>query len=83
MFLFTVKISNALCWPISKDTKNFLNLLTGRMKPCIVRKKMFPQELSTTKCGAKLVTVTNPPVPRPPTTSSAFSQAKHIFFSTS
>ena len=37
--------------------------------------KSFPQQ----KCGAKLVTVTNQSVPRPPTTSFVFSQAKYFY----
>ena len=37
-----------------------------------------PQE-----CGARLVTVTNEPVPRPSSTSFAVSKAKHFLFSTS
>ena len=42
--------------------------------------RIFLQELIPNKnCGAKLVTMTNQPDPRPPPIFSAYSQAKHFF----
>ena len=75
IFLFTVKISNALSWPISKDTKNVFTLLTCNIKAYI----MFPQKLPPTNRGQKLVMVTNQQVLRPPTTSFAHFQEKTFF----
>ena len=77
MFFFTAKISNALSWSISRDTKSFFTLLTCGFKPCIIRIN-FPTKILSQlqECAARLVKVTNQPVPRPSTTSFAFSQAK-------
>ena len=84
MFLSTAKISKALCWPISRDTKSFLTLLTRGVKLCII-KKHFSTKISAwpQECGARLVTVVNQPIRRPSTASFEFSQAKQFFFSTS
>ena len=77
-----LEISNALCWPISTDTKSFLTLLICGVKPC---RKNFPERLfaQPQKCGVRLVTVTNRPVLRPSTTSCAFSHFFCFFFPTS
>ena len=42
--------------------------------------RVYPQPK---ECGARLVMVTNEPVPRPLATSFALSQAKYFFFSIS
>ena len=82
IFFFTAKISNALCWSISWDTKSFLTSVIRGVKPCIIRKyfpaRIFPQPQ---EWRARLVTLTNKAVPRPSVNSFAFSQAKHFFFS--
>ena len=50
-----------------------------------VIRKNFPRRISPQpqECAARLVTVTNEPVPRPSTIFFAFSRAKQFFFSTS
>ena len=46
--------------------------------------QIFTEEIPCKhKCGARLVTMTNEPVPRPSTTSVVVSQAKIFLFSTS
>ena len=94
IFLFTAKISNALCWSKTRHTKSFFTSITRGIKPCIIR-KLFLQEFSCRNypppprpllpwgCRAELVTMTNQPIPRRWTTSFAFFQAKHFFFSSS
>ena len=68
-----------------RDTINFRTSLTRGVKHCRLLKKNFPGRISPQplECGARLVTVTNDPVPRPSTASFAVSQAKHFLFSTS
>ena len=75
---------------IPKDAKSFLTWLLHAVSNCTGYQKKFSREIFpvTTRnwpqeYGARLVTVTNEPVPRPSTTSFAFSMAKHFFFSTS
>ena len=77
-----LEISNALCWPISTDTKSFLTLLICGVKPF---RKNFPERLfaQPQECGVRLVTVMNRPVLRPSTTSCAFSHFFCFFFPTS
>ena len=42
-FYLTTKLSIALCWPISRDSKSFLTLLTSGGKPCkLFSRKNFP-----------------------------------------
>ena len=60
VFLFTAKISNALCWIISREVKIFSFTLHVSSHLCI--KNIFHKNLPTQKCGAKStrsVTVTN------------------------
>ena len=65
-FLFTAKMFNAWCWPMFRDFKFFLTLLTSGVKLCITRRKF-------------LVIVMNQPAARPSITSYTGSQAKHFF----
>ena len=78
--LFTAKISNALCWPISRDIKSFVNLFTRDVKPCIIRKNV-PARIyaQLQECVVRLVTVTSQPASRTSTASFAVSQAKCFF----
>ena len=84
-FHFTAKISIALCWPISRDTKSLFSSLISGVKPSRLSSRknfsarIFPQPQ---KCGARLITLANQPVQKPSTTSIACSQANHLFFST-
>ena len=64
---------------LSRDTKSLPTSLTRESNPAVLEifsGKNFPSQY----CGAKLVTVTNQPVPRRQTTFFAFSQAKNLFF---
>ena len=46
-FHFTAKISIALCWPISRDTKSLSTLFTSGVKPCwLFLRKNFPAATS-------------------------------------
>ena len=77
-----MKIFIALYWPIYlKILKVFsLGFYTGRQTLQVISKilsgRISPQPQ---QCEARLVTVTNEPVPRTSTTSFAFSQTKHCF----
>ena len=85
-FHFRAKISIALCWPIYLKTLNVFSLgfYTLRQTLQVIRKtfsgRISPQPQ---ECGARLITVTNEPVPRPSTISFAFSQAENFSFSAS
>ena len=66
---------------LPKDNKSFLTWLlhvASNTAGYYRRVSLQPQE-----CRARLVSMTNQPVPRPSTTSVAFSQGKLFFFSTS
>ena len=63
---------------IPKDTKSFLTwLLYVASNPASYWKRFSRNKSPAT---TRLVRVTNEPVPRPSTTSFAFSEAKHVSF---
>ena len=70
---------------IPKDTKSFLTWLLQWCQTLQIIRKNFPERISPQpqERGAILVTVTKKPVPRPSTTSFAFSEANLFFFSAS
>ena len=66
-YLETLKVCS-LCLQVASNPTDYF------------RRRIFPQP---PECGARLIAVTNQPVPRPSTTFFACSQANHFFFSTS
>ena len=82
VLLFTEKVSNASCWPISRETKSFLSSLTRGI--ISLHSKNFREDFSHKNfCVQKVWSKINQAVPRPPLTSYAYSQAKHFFSSIS